>query len=78
MSFNYVVNYIGQPHCGLGIDSTSNRNEFQEYFLGGKVGRCLGLTTYPPSIPDCLGASTSWEPSGPVRPVKRFALPGFT
>jgi len=26
-----------------------NRNEYEEYFLGGKGGRCVGLTTLPPS-----------------------------
>ena len=31
------------------IDSASNTNEYQEYFLGGKGGRCLRLTTLPPS-----------------------------
>jgi hypothetical protein len=25
-----------------GVDSASNRNEYQEYFLRGKGGRCLG------------------------------------
>jgi len=33
--------------------------------LGGKGGRCVGLTTLPPSCTDCLeiwGASTSWNP----------------
>ena len=24
-----------RPHCGSGVDSASNRNEYQEYFLGG-------------------------------------------
>jgi hypothetical protein len=23
------------PYCGPGIDSVSNRNEYQEYFVGG-------------------------------------------
>jgi len=23
-----------RPHCGPGVDSASNRNEYQEYFLG--------------------------------------------
>jgi hypothetical protein len=32
----------------------SNRNEYQEYFLGSKDGRCLGLTTLPPLSADCL------------------------
>ena len=29
-------------------------NEYQEYFLGGKSGRCLTTTTLPPSCADCL------------------------
>jgi hypothetical protein len=37
-----------------GVDSASNKNEYQEYFLGGKGGRCVGLTTLPPSCADCL------------------------
>ena len=34
----------------LKILPTSNRNEYQEYLLG----RCVGLTTLPPSYADCL------------------------
>jgi hypothetical protein len=30
------------------------RNEYQGSFLGGKGGRCLRLTTLPPSCADCL------------------------
>jgi len=26
-----------RSHCGSGIDSASNRNEYQEYFLGVKA-----------------------------------------
>jgi hypothetical protein len=37
-----------------GVDSASNRNEYQEYLLGAKDGRCVGLTTLPPSCADCL------------------------
>jgi hypothetical protein len=37
------------PHYDPGVDSASYRNEYQEYFLGDKGGRCLGLTTLPPS-----------------------------
>ena len=43
----------------MGVDSASNRNEYQEYFLGGKGGRCLRLTTLPPSCAVCLEI---WEP----------------
>jgi len=41
----------------LGV--ASNRNEYQEYFLGDKDGRCLGLTTLTLSCTDCLEI---WEP----------------
>jgi hypothetical protein len=37
-----------------GVDSTSNRNEYQEYFLGCKDDRCVGLTPLLPSCADCL------------------------
>jgi hypothetical protein len=43
-----------RSHCGLGADSASNRNEYQEYFLGDKGGRCVRLTTLPFSLADCL------------------------
>jgi hypothetical protein len=33
-------------HYGPGVDSASNKNEYQEYFLGVKSGRCVRLTTY--------------------------------
>jgi hypothetical protein len=39
---------------GAGFDSASNRNEYHEYFLGGKGGRCVELTTLPPSCAECL------------------------
>ena len=39
------------PHYGPG-----------EYFLGVKSGRCVGLTTLPPSCADCLEI---WEPQPP-------------
>jgi len=50
------------PHCGPRVDSAANRNEYQEYFLGSKDGRCVVLTILPPSFADCLetwGAPTS-------------------
>jgi len=42
--------------------SASNRNEYQQYFLGSKGGRCVGLTTLPPSFADYLEI---WEPQPP-------------
>ena len=46
--------------------------EYQEYFLGGKGSRCVGLTTFTTFM--CrvswnLGASNSWNPQGLSRPV---------
>jgi hypothetical protein len=37
-------------------------NEYQEYFLEGKGGRCVGLKTFSPSYADCLEI---WEPQPP-------------
>ena len=45
-----------------GVDSASNRNEYQEYFLEGTGGRYVGLTDLPPSCADCLEI---WEPQIP-------------
>ena len=44
---------------GPGFDTTSNRNKYQELLLRGKGGRCLRLTTLPPS---CAGCLEIWEP----------------
>ena len=52
--------------AGSGINSASNRIEYQEYFLWGKGGRCVGLTTLPPSCADCLEI---WNPQGLSRSV---------
>jgi hypothetical protein len=55
-----------------GVDSVSNKNEYQGYLLGGKGGRCVGLTTLQPSHPErleILEASASWSPKGLCRPV---------
>jgi len=51
-----------RPHYGPGVDETSIRNEYQEYFLGGKGGRCVRLTTLLPLYTDRLEI---WEPQPP-------------
>jgi len=35
------------------VDSASNRYEYKEYFLCGKGGWCVGLTTLPPLRAEC-------------------------
>jgi hypothetical protein len=46
-------------------------------FSGGKGGRCVGLTTLPPSCADCLKIWETHllEPSGPVKACNGIALP---
>jgi hypothetical protein len=39
-----------QPHYGHGVDSASNRNEYQESPWEVKGGRRVRLTTLPPSV----------------------------
>jgi hypothetical protein len=57
------------PHHGPGVDWAPNRNQYQEYFVGGKDGRCVRLTILPPSW-----ASTSWNPQGLSRPEQRLLV----
>ena len=47
-----------------GVDSAS-KNEYQD-IPGGKGGRCIGVTTLPPSCAEC---QEIWDPSRPRRPV---------
>jgi hypothetical protein len=51
------------PACSAVPQPTApNRNEYQEYFLGCKGGRCVRLTTLSPSCADCLEI---WQPQPP-------------
>ena len=60
--WNFSLTQTFRPHYCPGVDSASNKNENQEYFVWSKGGRCVGLTTLPPSCADCLG---NWEPQHP-------------
>ena len=56
-----------------------NRNEYQEYFLGGswgKADRCVGMTTFHLRVPICLrsGSLNLLESSGPVQTCTGVAL----
>ena len=75
LNLEFLIDIIIPGLLWSGVDSDTNRNEFQEYFVGGKGGRCVGLTTLPPSSVDCLwnlDAWTSWNPQGLSRPVMGF------
>jgi len=58
-----------RSHYGPGVNSASNRNEYQEYFLGVKARRCVRLTTLPPPWANATqsGNLNFLEPSGPLR-----------
>jgi hypothetical protein len=62
----FLIDLILSATLWLGVDSVSNRNYYQGYSLGGKYGRCVGLTTLPPS---CTVVWKFWEPqpSGALR-----------
>jgi len=66
-----------RSHYCPGVDSASNRNEYQEYFLGCKSGRCVRLTTLPPScsVVTKSGNLNFLEPSEPLRACNGTALP---
>jgi hypothetical protein len=49
-SWNFHLICSFQLHCGAGVDSASNRNEYQESSGGVKSGRRVRLTTSPPSV----------------------------
>ena len=63
-----------QTYYGPGVESASNRNEYQEHFLGGKGDRCVRLITYhhPVSLSRNLGTS------GPLRTCNGTALPFYS
>jgi len=62
VSLEFFFDIILRPHYGPGVDSACNRNEYQEYFLRGKGGWCVGLTILPRSCADC---HEMWEPQSP-------------
>ena len=63
VSQNFSLTQSFWPYSGPRVNSVSNRNEYQEYFLGGVKGdQCIGLTTLPPSCADCLEI---WEAQHP-------------
>jgi len=66
-----------QPHYGPGVDSASNRNEYQECFLEVKAAGAYGWHPYHLRVPIVLksGSLNLLEPSGPVQACNGIALP---
>ena len=78
VSFEFFIDIESfRSHYGPGVDSASNRNEYQDYFLGVKSGRYVRLTTLPPScaVVTKSGNLNFLEPCGPLQTYNGTALP---
>jgi len=84
--WNFSLTWSFRPHCGPGVDSASNRNEYQvasnrneyqEYFLGVKAAGSWGRQPYHLHVPIVLksGSLNLLEPSGPIQACNGTALP---
>jgi len=62
---------------GPGVNSVSDRNEYQEHILGIRVASAYGLQTYHLHVPIFLksGSLKILELSGPVQSYTGIALP---
>jgi hypothetical protein len=80
--WNFSLTYSFRSQYGSGVDSASNRNEYQEDFLevnAGKCGRCVRLTNLPHSgaVVMKFGNLSFLETSGPFQACNRTDLPFF-
>jgi hypothetical protein len=71
VSLGFSVTYFLPTVPWPWLDSAPSENEYQEHFLGGKGGRCVGLTTSPPSRAECH------EICEPKPPGTLWATPGL-
>jgi hypothetical protein len=72
-SLGFFIDIILPAALWQWVDSASNRNEYQKYFLGDKGGRCLwwdNITTFICRLSWNLGPLTSWITQGLSRPVR--------
>jgi hypothetical protein len=62
--WNFLLTKSFRPHTGPVVGSTSDRNEYQEYFLGVKrpVWSADNLTTFMCRMSWNLGAPSYWNP----------------
>ena len=73
----FEIKYF-RSHYGPGVESTSNRNEYQEYFLGVKAAGAYGwqpTTIY--AVVTQSGNLNFLETSGPLQTCNGTALPFY-
>ena len=78
MSLEFFVDIKSfRSHYDPGVELASNRNDYQEHFLGGEVGLYVRLTTLSPSCAAVMksGNLKFLEPSGPLQACDGAALP---
>ena len=78
--WNFSLTWSFRPHYGPGVDAASNRNEYQEYFLGVNAAGAYGWQPYHLYMPTVLksGSLNLLEPSGTVQACNGIALLLYT
>jgi len=69
--WNFSLTKSFLPHYGPGIESASNRNEYQEYFLGVNAAGAWGRQPYHIHVPTVL------KSGGPQTPGTIWVCPGL-
>jgi len=72
VSMEFFIDIILPGKLWPGVDSSSKRNEYQEYSLGGKGSWCIGLTVLK------FGNFNILESSGPVQACNGIASPLYS
>jgi len=75
--WNFSLTQSFRPHYGPGVDPASNRNEYQEYFLGVRAAGAYDWKPYHLHVLTALksGSLNFLEPSGPAQACNGIALP---